>query len=267
MDSKKDTLFAWLRNAVENKDPKIFETVDQPILDALFLYMKDSIPNDIFLVSTTDKMQNPLLLKYTNDINLLNDKFFKRWKVPFTIRRICELVYDPMKYFQRDQFIKFVNSLEKCIYVESDYDYELRQGLNQLVDQTRSSSSSSSLSHNATATTTINKDISMSQIPFLLKDGGDGGIGGDEVSELRIKREYNEFLREIDSVMSVNYEYEDDEDMEEPVGDITRNELEYDEEEEDDDDYVEGETSSDDDEDEEEEDDDEDDDEQETVDE
>lgn len=231
MDPKeKDILFDWLRTIVEDKYPNTFETVEQSIFDSLLLYMKDSIPNDVFLI-TTDKIQNSLI-EYNNDINILNEKFFKRGKVPFTIRRVCELVYDPLKYVQQDQFTKFVNALKKCIYVESDYDFELKQNFNHLVDQNQLSLCPSSLSPNISL---ANKEISMSQIPFMPKENG------DSISELKIKREYNEFLKEIDSVMSVNYEYDEEEDinedMEITVGDLNEDGLEFDDEE--DEDYVE----------------------------
>lgn len=231
--TKKTALFDWLRNVVGDKYSNTFETVDQSILDSLVLYMKDSIPNDVFLI-TADKTQDPSV-EYNNDIDLLNEKFFKRGKVPFTMRRICELVYDPLEYFQQDQFIKFVHSLKKCVYVDSDYDFELKQNFNHLIDQNQPSSCPSSLSPN---TGLANKEISMSQIPFISR--GDE----DDISELKIKRDYNEFLREIDSVMSVNLEYDEEEDMNEDmemtVGDINQNGLEFDEDdEEEDEDYVE----------------------------
>lgn len=180
----------WLRVVVEGKEVNVFGQVSNAPLDELILYLKDGIVTQIF---TTASDQSVATLQEHAD--LLQSKFFSQGKLPFTIRRVCELVYQPLKYYQRDELDKFNHALQKCINVESEYDSKLIESMQKL------SQDPVSVSANGVDTATSG-DVSMSKIPFLLS--------GDD--ELKIRKDYNEFLREIDSVMSINYEYDEDED-------------------------------------------------------
>ena len=47
----------------------------------------------------------------------LQKRFFSNNKLPFTMIRVIELAYHPFTYFKSHEFPKFVRSLEKCLYV------------------------------------------------------------------------------------------------------------------------------------------------------
>lgn len=206
----------WLQCVVTGKNTNVFEEVGSAPLDDMIVYLKDGIVTQIFTSSSVESITNLQRLA-----NLLQRKFLSQGKIPFTMRRICELIYHPLKYYKINELDKFNHAIEKCINVESEYDFTLIESMDKLMENNHGN-----LSTDADAKS---GDVSMSKIPFLLS--------GDD--ELKIRKDYNEFLKEIDSVMSINYEYDEDEDddyLGEGDGEEGMDEDEEDDDEEDDDD-------------------------------
>lgn len=207
-----DVLMDWLKQVVEQQDLNGFQSVDPIILQSLIQYLTNIIPTQVF---TSPPQEEVVQLQQLCEI--LKQRFFDEGKIPFTMRRICELIYKPLFYYQPNELNKFNHAMEKCVNVETEYDFSVGKTMKALLLGTRD--------NNSVKSNDVTEDVSMSKIPFLPSNNDD--------DELKIRKEYNEFLREIDSVMSINYEYDDEEDEEEDEDYIvTPQEQDEDDEEE-----------------------------------
>lgn len=281
---KSKELYAYLRDVVENKDYTVFDRVNsRDFLPLLLFHMCETIPKELFQQQangkvkevedemhggTTDaddddgeeeKKKSELLMKDLERIREhLVTTFVEQGQYPFTIARICELCFDPFKYFKTYEMDKYVRALEKCCLVETpEHKYEMRDGDDK----------------DANLASAEQNDVALTKIPWI---------------DDKMAATLTPFIKEIDQIMSVNLtfdeemeeeeeeqerlrrakalgeqdedflveEYYEDEDMEEAEdGPHTLNKLAEDDDDEEDDDYVEEDEEDGDDEDDEDEDD------------
>lgn len=225
-------LHSWLNDIVGGSNDDIMKlkvlVKDHELLDQFNKYFKDTIPTTVFK-SCTPEQQKTINTQWQS----LQDNFITKGHLPFTMQRICELIFDPLKYFQPTELNKYIHAMDKCINVVSIYEFDINSKVHTLLYGIASNTNKeSSLLDCDTLNTNgdgsnITDDVSMSKIPFLQNND----------DELKIRKEYNEFLREIDSVMSINYEYDDEDDedyIEENTHDLNENNRSLDE------DYIEG---------------------------
>lgn len=104
------------------------------------------------------------------------------------------MCYDPFKYYKINELEKFVNALEKCCMVTSSWQvFDKTHGEKQEDDKEKD----------------INfiknqEDVSLMKIPWMTENN---------------TRELAPFIREIDSIMSVNLGYDDEDEEDEDNGD------------------------------------------------
>ncbi|SCU77638.1 LAME_0A01772g1_1 [Lachancea meyersii CBS 8951] len=223
MGIKADHLYRNLTAIVVEKDASIFRTLAaKELIPELLVHMTETIPNDIF---ETDNETLHLVKRLQRLAQHLNSSFTENDTYPFTIQRICEVCYHPLKYFKTHELAKFVNALERCCLVSSCLKTEAQTSCENVGDA---------------------GDVSLKRIPWV-EENDEKGLAA--------------FLREIESTVSVNFGYENDDDDDDDVtnhadgADVDRayvnrdDEGEEEEEEEEDGDYVAEEDDKDDDDD------------------
>lgn len=189
------------KNSNNENDVTTTKKLDDSTLNEtenLLLQISNHFTNDIpelFQIKPEQKID------YNNRIsklsNWLMENFIQKDKFPFTILRICELCFDPLKFYKFNESNKFLNALEKCSFVKSNWDFEpcLDKSTN---DNTNASNT------NDVGSKGNDDDVSLSKIEFVKEE--------DVINN----KEYTEFIKEIDSIMSVHFEYDDDDDDDEP---------------------------------------------------
>ncbi|AGO10600.1 AaceriABR147Cp [[Ashbya] aceris (nom. inval.)] len=176
-------------------------------LARLVEHMGQTIPREVFgaeaETGTRDLERLGAIVAY------IDENFAARNVFPFTIQRICELCYHPLQYFRVGELRKFVNALEKVCYVRSSWSAGYGAARSPA---------------EGTSAREASVDVSMSKIPWLGDDGG---------------RDLRQFIEKIESIVSVNFGYEDEEDdgREAVIQDYYEDEGAGDDEE-DDQDYV-----------------------------
>ena len=110
MGIKSESLYMTLESITREHDVSILNAnVPSQLLPELIEHLSDTIPNDIFIQRSEVELNS---LKRLGDV--LRDKFLETGNYPFTMQRICELCFDPFKYFKVNELGKFINALEKC---------------------------------------------------------------------------------------------------------------------------------------------------------
>lgn len=223
---KSKYLYDILKGIVREKNYDVLETINvSEFLDELLDHMVNTIPNELFQTKVNngrhtvgrkeDSEENEEAV-YGTDIDDANDvhtrqlddlkristhltiNFKDKSQLPFTIVRICELCFDPFHYFKTYELDKFVNALQKCCLVRGAWRrYELK-------DVRELSNSQSDKEH----IDCDQNDVALSKIPWL-----------DE----KMVSELTPFIKEIDTIMSVNLSFEDDE-MDDDDDDNLKNE-------------------------------------------
>lgn len=210
-------------NALNDSEPRV-------VLEEITEHLTVSIPEDIFKTKNSGKDHEFERLK--GELAALGDylksQFQSRAVYPFTIVRICELCYDPFKYFKVYELGKFVGAITSCCLVKTSWCH---------VDD-----STKALKH-SDRNESDQEDVSLTKIPWIDED---------------TKRELNPFIKEIGSIMGATLELEggdEDENMEVDLNEFEgRREDENftiegyyedvpgreDDDDEDDEDYVEG---------------------------
>ncbi|QLQ79023.1 hypothetical protein HG537_0B03700 [Torulaspora globosa] len=232
MGIRSKRLYNLLKTIVENGDCNVLNENDpDEVWSEIIERITVNIPEDAFRVMGIELERLKCRLVEIGDY--LNEKFQKKGTYPFTILRICELCYDPLKYFKVFELEKFVNAMSTCCFVETSWKvFEDCSGQRYVRDQFAVANGENE-----------QEDVSLTRIPWI-----------DEDTE----KELIPFIKEIDSVMSVNFGFEDDEDEEDENMGVELNQFggadgdfvieEYyekdpadgdDDEDEDDDDYVE----------------------------
>ncbi|CEP63451.1 Psy4p LALA0_S08e02762g [Lachancea lanzarotensis] len=217
MGIKADFLYKNLTRIVVEKDTSVFRTLpSRKLIPELLMHMTETIPNEIFEVND-DTAQ--LISRLQRLAGHLNSNFTGNDTYPFTIQRICEVCYHPLKYFKTHELAKFVNALERCCLVSSSLENDSQAPCENVGDA---------------------GDVSLKRICWV-NESEEKGLAA--------------FLREIETTVSVNFGYEnedDDDDIMNPAEGIDptpyANDAEDDDEE--DGDYVAGEEVKDEDEDE-----------------
>lgn len=261
MGIKSLDLYVLLNTVVAKGDVTVLnESRPDKVLPELIQHLTSTIPEDIFRsTESLNKEQFGTMKTKLSELGVyLTKNFVEKGKYPFTIRRICELCYDPFKYYKVHELKKFVSAIKKCCLVTTCWDFCAEAEEHE-----------TGRSENASARNYNGEEVSLTRIPWI-----------DEATEKVLVP----FMKEIDNVMNVNFGFEDeedDEDMDVDVNDFNNgrngnqndnfiveeyyeelpggeNHDEDDDDDDEDEDYIEGFPSDDNDPEDEEEDDDED---------
>ncbi|EJS44635.1 YBL046W [Saccharomyces arboricola H-6] len=192
MGIKSAGLYTLLNNVVKEGDKtQLVMAGPEEVLPDLIRHITDTIPFDLFINLNNGLSDARSLITRLNCLGkFLNDNFLQQHVFPFTILRICELCYDPFKYYKINELEKFVNALEKCCLVTSSWQEHENTGGRKENDDNEDDIN---LIKNQ-------EDVSLMKVPWMNKDSS---------SEL------TPFIREIDSIMSVNLGYDDEEEDDE----------------------------------------------------
>lgn len=196
MGIKSISLYELLSDVVKQGDKTRLVTAGpEQVLPDLIRHITETIPFDLFINLKNEMNDARNLVTRLNWLGkFLNDNFLQNHTFPFTILRICELCYDPFKYYKINELEKFVNALEKCCMVTSSWQvFDKTHGEKQEDDKEKD----------------INfiknqEDVSLMKIPWMTENN---------------TRELAPFIREIDSIMSVNLGYDDEDEEDEDNGD------------------------------------------------
>lgn len=196
MGIKSISLYELLSDVVKQGDKTRLVTAGpEQVLPDLIRHITETIPFDLFINLKNEMNDARNLVTRLNWLGkFLNVNFLQNHTFPFTILRICELCYDPFKYYKINELEKFVNALEKCCMVTSSWQvFDKTHGEKQEDDKEKD----------------INfiknqEDVSLMKIPWMTENN---------------TRELAPFIREIDSIMSVNLGYDDEDEEDEDNGD------------------------------------------------
>ncbi|EDO18397.1 hypothetical protein Kpol_1013p72 [Vanderwaltozyma polyspora DSM 70294] len=193
MGIKSNNLYRQLNEIVEKRNLSILDTnkPDQ-LLPDLIKHITNTIPYDIFVNASH-------FIEERKELNELGDyittNFLEKGLYPFTILRICELCYDPFKYYKVNELAKFVRALTECCLVTTSW--ETSQATND----------------NDTSKAVINSEdddtdnISLCKISWI---------------DSKLEKELSTYVKDIDSFMSISFGFED-EDEDEDGNDIMGN--------------------------------------------
>ncbi|CCC68050.1 hypothetical protein NCAS_0A14920 [Naumovozyma castellii] len=185
MGIKSESLYMTLESITREHDVSILNAnVPSQLLPELIEHLSDTIPNDIFIQRSEVELNS---LKRLGDV--LRDKFLETGNYPFTMQRICELCFDPFKYFKVNELGKFINALEKCCCVDSYWVLDKEKG--------ESHSDVEMMDVGGANNDNDDDDVSLSRIPWI-----------DKKTEMGLPT----FIKEIDTIMNANMGYDDDDD-------------------------------------------------------
>lgn len=172
------------------------KTVKDNLTKYLIHHMTVTIPTDLFQYKDKDDDIKEYQLKINKLGQLLENNFLSKGTLPFTIVRICELCFDPFKYFKVYDFKKFVNSIERCCMVRSKWEpfEEIDNGFTNCNKTNQRSKGGKKL----------NTDVSLVKIPWM--------------DDKKVKN-IAPLVKELDSIISNTFGY-DDEDEDEDEEDL-----------------------------------------------
>ena len=175
-------LFNQLNQLIEKRDTSVLN-INSPneLLPALLHHMTITIPNDLFR-NTADI--NGELQELNNISEHIRHNFLANNLYPFTILRICELCYDPFKYYKIHELPKFVRALSKCCFVTSCWELQEDNNTEKVEND------------DLTDINICNNDVSLSKIPWVNQ---------------KTEKDIIPFVKEIDTIMSANFGYDDEE--------------------------------------------------------
>ncbi|QLL31509.1 hypothetical protein HG536_0B03720 [Torulaspora globosa] len=190
MGIRSEKLYNLLKTIVDTGDCSVLNENDpEEVLAEIIKRITLNIPEDAFrVVGAADELQR-LKYRLAEIGDYLRRNFQAKGTYPFTILRICELCYDPLKYFRVFELEKFVHAISSCCFVETSWK------LFEDCPGQRSARNHSAVTNGDSE----QEDVSLTKIPWI-----------DEKTEKKLIP----FIKEIDSVMSVNFGFEDDEDDE-----------------------------------------------------
>ena len=182
------------------------DILPKELLPLLLEHLLVTIPNELFLKNSVQDQERLQIIN-----SWMTEKFLKLDLFPFTILRICQLCYDPFKYFKINELTKFVNAIEKCCVVTSaldindDKDPEVKnndktQKGSHKYNSAKANNNSDDNNTSITDSGNNDEDVSLVKIPWI--------------DEVEADPEFPQFLKDIDSIMSVNFGYDDGEDDE-----------------------------------------------------
>lgn len=187
MGIRSKKLYTLLKRVVELGEVNALdESKPDEVLGEIIERITINIPDDAFrIMGTADDLQR-LKDRLMEIGDHLKTKFQAKGTYPFTILRICELCYDPLKYFRIYELEKFVDAIRSCCFVETCWrPFE------------EFSSQRNCRNHSALANEGGQEDVSLTKIAWISEE---------------VEKELVPFIKEIDNVMSVNFGFEDDED-------------------------------------------------------
>lgn len=196
MGIKSINLYELLSDVVKQGDKTRLVTAGpEQVLPDLIRHITETIPFDLFINLKNEMNDARNLVTRLNWLGkFLNVNFLQNHTFPFTILRICELCYDPFKYYKINELEKFVNALEKCCMVTSSWQvFDKTHGEKQEDDKEKDISFIKN-----------QEDVSLMKIPWMTENN---------------TRALAPFIREIDSIMSVNLGYDDEDEEDEDNGD------------------------------------------------
>lgn len=185
IESKK--LYEFLRKVVEDQDLKILEQSDARLVTKdLILHMTTAIPERIFSV------QQETLIELKKQLSRLAahlvSNFSEHGQYPFTMRRICELCYDPLKYYKVTEPSKFVSAMNSCCMVSSPWGSYTNKQEEKDINRVESNNLNG----------LDQEDVSLTKIPWV-----------DESTEDSLAP----LITQIDSIMSVNFGFDEDDEV------------------------------------------------------
>ncbi|GMM58960.1 Psy4 protein [Maudiozyma humilis] len=198
---KSEALYAFLQKvalgagkADEAQDDQCMalfrDTAVADVLGPLLEHVQITIPSELFLRSSAADQE-----RIAHVCASLRDNFLQTDRYPFTIRRICELCFDPFRYFRPSELTKFVNALEKCCLVTT------------ALDTSEASPDPEDHKKVELPCTDDDEDVSLVRIPWLDDSG------------TKVGPKFLRFLKEIDGIMSENFQLDaDEEDEEDDMG-------------------------------------------------
>lgn len=173
MGMRSESLYRNLTSIVAEKDVSVLTKLEpRELMPELLTHMTETIPKEIF--ETTEDISE-FLERLKAIGNHLNTQFVANHSYPFTIQRICEICYHPLKYFKTHEVGKFVNALEKCCLVRSSLNVDGETTCDAVND---------------------GGDLSLSKIPWVTAEE---------------EKTLSSFLRDVEAMVSVNFGYENDE--------------------------------------------------------
>ncbi|CCE64790.1 hypothetical protein TPHA_0I02890 [Tetrapisispora phaffii CBS 4417] len=184
MGIKSANLYKLLNTIVDKKDVTILTVTDpKDLFPDLIYHLTTVIPNELFRSPPTAFVDKAM--KQLEDIGeYLKKKFMEKSEYPFTIVRICELCYDPFKYYKVFELEKFTRAITRCCYVTSYWNTRGSSRVNEIV------------LHDESNKKEITDDVALTKIPWITKS---------------MEEKLIPFAKCIDEIMSINLGFDDDE--------------------------------------------------------
>ena len=213
---KSERLYNSLKEIIGLSDPVkgIKNTSISPadLLDELTTHILHTIPHELFQLSQKkdELLFDKSLSRLEQLCTYLQEEFKTTGTVPFTMLRISELCFDPLKYFKVFELSKFVNALEKCCLVKSSLEF----------GDSNEGDGEDSVGKICRDTYEV---VSLEKIPWLENDE-DQGKDRDQGQSAngKVNMDMREFIKKIDGIMNLNYNLRvlDDEDEMENNGKV-----------------------------------------------
>lgn len=189
MGIRSKKLYKLLKIVVETGDcGPLSDNDPAEVLGEIIERITVNIPEDAFSVTEPSEEYQRLKDILVEIGDHLKKTFQEKGTYPFTILRICELCYDPLKYFRVYELEKFVNAIRACCLVETSWNL-----FEDCPSQRGARNNNSTLANGDSD----QEDVSLTKIPWISEQ--------DEKSLVP-------FIKEIEGVMSVNFGFEDDDD-------------------------------------------------------
>lgn len=217
---KSERLYNSLKEIIGLSDPVkgIKNTSISPadLLDELTTHILHTIPHELFQLSQKkdELLFDKSLSRLEQLCTYLQEEFKTTGTVPFTMLRISELCFDPLKYFKVFELPKFVNALEKCCLVKSPLEFgdsnegDGEDGVRKICRDTY-------------------EVVSLEKIPWLENDEDQGrdrdqGQSQGQSANGKVNMDMREFIKKVDGIMNLNYNLRvlDDEDEMENNGKV-----------------------------------------------
>ncbi|AMD20423.1 HDL321Wp [Eremothecium sinecaudum] len=243
MGIKSKQLYQDLTQIVIERDVSPLEcNIPSEFLGRLFEHMLVSIPQDIFSNEGGSDGWEHDVGRLQHVVEYIEINFARNNTYPFTIQRLCELCYHPLKYFKIHELKKFVNAVEKVSFVRSSWtkDYGVSENLHSRENPANGNQVAQSIENGDSRG--YSENVSISKIQWL---------GSRDTGNLK------DFIEKIESIVSVTFGYDEEEEEDEEDRDVIIQEcyeedtgVDTEEEDEEDRDYVLDEASTSEDEDE-----------------
>lgn len=196
MGIRSTSLYELLKKVVIEGDLEALnQNEPEKVLSEVIGHITVTIPEDIFRREQGDEIAEFERLR--SELSALGDylkrEFQAKGTYPFTIVRICEICYDPFKYFKVYELKKFVSAMTSCCLVKSSWSF--------IGDACKANGGKFSNGDSD------QEDVSLTKIAWI-----------DDETEKQLVP----FIKEIDSIMGANLGFEggdDDDNMDVEMND------------------------------------------------